>query len=68
LDPGELSAIDQKPLQLMLMTAFDYLSDRSSRCMERDFADGPVDGITLGEVKVVGNGHGDVSKEAAAVV
>jgi hypothetical protein len=36
--------------------------------MERDFADGPVDGITFGEVEIVGNGHGDVSEEVAAVV
>jgi hypothetical protein len=50
----------------MLVTEFDRLGDAGNRHVEWDLADGPVDGITLSEVEIVSDRHGDVSEDAPA--
>jgi hypothetical protein len=51
----------------MLVTEFDRLGDAGNRHLEWDLANGPVDGITLSEVEIVSDRHGDVSEEAPFV-
>jgi hypothetical protein len=62
--PGKPSSVDQKPFHLTQVTEFDHLGDAGNRYLECDFADRPVDGMTLSEEEIVSDGHGDVSEDA----
>jgi hypothetical protein len=45
-DPSKRGTIHKKPLHLTLVTQLDRLGDGGNCCLECQFADEPVDGIT----------------------